>query len=320
VQKLHDSTLQTGSTIPLLGRRRVKITSRLLSSSVCFLVLLFLCSGISVAADTSVHSELLVGTDWLASHLNDPKVIVLQAGHDRSDYDKEHIPGSRFLSSNDFTTGHQGLMVELPSVERLKQTFEDLGVNDDSKVVIYTTDWYPTAGRAFFTLDYLGHGNTALLNGSLARWKSEKRALTTDAPNIDKGHITPRVNESARALLAEAKAASQPETQVLLIDSRPQKRYTSGHLPGADHIFWEETVANPNSPVFLSPDELRKLFQARGVMPGHKLITYCEIGLQASHMYFVAKYLGYDASMFDGSFYEWNDVDHLPAVKGNSPR
>jgi thiosulfate/3-mercaptopyruvate sulfurtransferase len=298
----------------------VKIASRLLSSSAGLLVLLFLCSRIAGAADNSVHPELLVSTDWLSSHLNDPKVIVLHVGHDRSDYDKEHIPGARFLSSNDFTTGHQGLMVELTSVEKLKQTFEDLGVNDNSKVVIYTTDWYPTAGRAFFTLDYLGHGNTALLNGSLAEWKSEKRALTTDAPKIEEGHITPQVNESARALLGDAKTASQPDSHVLLVDSRPQKRYTSGHLPGAEHIFWEETVANPNKPVFLPPDELRKLFQARGVTPGHKLITYCEIGLQASHMYFVAKYLGYDASMFDGSFYEWNDVEHLPAVKGNSPR
>lgn len=298
----------------------MKITGQLLNSSVGLLVLLFLCSGIAGAAGSAVHPELLVGTDWLAGHLNDPKVIVLQVGHDSSDFDKEHIPGARFLSSNDFTTGHQGLMVELPSVDKLKQTFEGLGVNDDSKVVIYTTDWYPVAGRAFFTLDYLGHGNTALLNGSLAQWKSEKRALTTDAPKIKQGHITPQVNESARALLADAKAASQPDTQVLLVDSRPQKRYTSGHLPGAEHIFWEETVANPNKPVFLPPDELRKLFQARGVTPGHKLITYCEIGLQASHMYFVAKYLGYDASMFDGSFYEWNDVEHLPAVEGNSPR
>jgi thiosulfate/3-mercaptopyruvate sulfurtransferase len=299
----------------------VKIISRLLNSSVTkFLVVVFLCSSVAGAADTAAHPELLVGTDWLAGHLNDPKVIVLQVGHDRDDYDKEHVPGARFLSSNDFTTGHQGLMVELPSVEKLKQTFEELGVSDDSKVVIYTTDWYPTAGRAFFTLDYLGHGNTALLNGSLAQWKSEKRALTTAIPNIEKGHITPRVNESVRALLADAKAAAQPGAQVLLVDSRPQKRYTSGHLPGADHIFWEETVANSNKPVFLPADELRKLFQARGVTPGHKLITYCEIGLQASHMYFVARYLGYDASMFDGSFYEWNDVEHLPAVKGNSPR
>ncbi|MFL6440136.1 MAG: sulfurtransferase [Terriglobales bacterium] len=288
-------------------------------SALIILVVMVLCCRFA-GADTAAHPELLVSTDWLANHLNDPNVVVLQVGDDRSDYDNEHIPGARFLSSAEFTTGHQGLMVEVPAVKKLEAAFESVGVRDNSKVVIYTTDWYPTAGRAFFTLDYLGHAKTALLNGSLAQWKIEKRALTADVPKIDKGRITPRVNESARALLADAKVATQPGAQVLLVDSRPQRRYASGHLPGADHIFWEETVTDPKRPVFLPPNELTKLFRSRGVVPGRKLITYCEIGLQASHMYFVARYLGYEASMFDGSFYEWNEVEHLPAVKGNSPR
>jgi thiosulfate/3-mercaptopyruvate sulfurtransferase len=72
--------------------------------------------------------------------------------------------------------------------------------------------------------------------------------------------------------------------------------------------------------VFLSPEKLRALFKSRGVTPDHKVITYCEVGLQASHNYFVAKYLGYDAAMYDGSFYEWNDIEHLPLVKGASRR
>ena len=96
-------------------------------------------------ADSAAHPEMLVSTAWLADHLNDPKVVVLQVGHERSDYAKEHIPGARFLSTSDYTTGHSGLMVELPTVERLKQSFEDLGVSDDTRVVIYTADWYPIA-------------------------------------------------------------------------------------------------------------------------------------------------------------------------------
>lgn len=263
---------------------------------------------------------MLVSTDWLAAHLNDPKVVILQAGEQRSAYEKEHIPGARFLNDPDYIIGHQGLMVELQPVEKLKQTFEDLGVNDDTRVVIYTTEWYPTAGRAFFTLDFVGHTNTALLDGSLAKWKAEGRPVSTEVPQITKGSFTPRVDEAARALLADAQGASQPTSQVLLVDSRPEKRYTQGHLPGADHIFWEETVKNSKEPVFLAPEDLQKLFASRGIVPGKKLITYCEVGLQASHMYFVAKYLGYDVSMFDGSFYQWNDLEHLTVVKGDSPR
>lgn len=274
----------------------------------------------SHAIDSAAHPEMLVSTSWLADHLNDAKVVVVQVGHDRADYEKEHIPGARFLSTNDFTTGHTGLMVELPTVDKLKQTFEELGVSDDSRVVIYTVDWYPIAARAFFTLDYLGHSNTALLEGSLAQWKAENRQLTSEEPKTGKGSITPRINQSVLAVLADAKAASQSGSQAILVDSRPQKRYVAGHLPRADHVFWEETVEKPNRPVFLAPNDLRKLFASRGITTGHKLITYCEIGLQASHMYFVARYLGYDASMFDGSFYQWNDVEHLASVKGNSPQ
>lgn len=288
--------------------------------SICF-HLLVLYAGWCSAATPAAHPEMLVSTEWLAAHLNDPKVVVLQAGgSDRGDYEKQHIPGARYLSSADFTTGHQGLMVELPPAEKLKQTFEDLGVSDDTRVVIYTTDWYPVAGRAFFTLDYLGHANTALLDGSLAKWKAEGRPMSADVPPIAKGSFTPRVNELARALLADAKTATMPRAPVLLVDSRPLKRYKDGHLAGADHIFWEETVQNSKKPVFLQPEELQKLFASRGLAPGTKLITYCEVGLQASHMYFVAKYLGYDVSMFDGSYYQWNEVEHLPVIKGDSPR
>jgi len=294
--------------------RARRLTISAVSSSVLAL------STFCCATDPSAHRGMLVSTTWLAEHLNDDNVVVLHVGHDPSDYRKEHIPGARFLSTNDFTTGHTGLMVELPTVEKLKQTFEDLGVRDDSRVVIYTVDWYPVAGRAFFTLDYLGHSNTALLDGSLAQWKAENRPVTRDDTKIVKGSITPHVNESVLALLADAKAASRSGSEAILVDSRPQKRYTDGHLPKADHIFWEETVVTAGKPVFLSANDLRKLFASRGITPGHKLITYCEIGLQASHMYFVAKYLGYEVAMFDGSFYEWNDVEHLASVKGNSPQ
>lgn len=296
----------------------MKVNS-ILRTIVCLCIGSFF-NGSCLAAAGAAHPEILVSTEWLADHLNDPKVVVLQAGSDRGSYERGHIPGARFLSSADFTTGHQGLMVELPTPEELQQTFQDLGVSDDTQVIIYTTEWYPVAGRAFFTLDYLGHNNTALLDGSLAKWKSESRPLTSDVPQIAKGSLTPRVHESARALLADAKSAAEPGSQTILVDSRPMRRYTEGHLPGADHIFWEETVQNSKKPVFLTPDQLRKLFESRGIAQGKKLISYCEIGLQASHMYFVAKYLGYDVSMFDGSFYQWNDLEHLPVVKGSSPR
>ena len=111
--------------------------------------------------------------------------------------------------------------------------------------------------------------------------------LITVSPNVGpvaKVTFTPDVHENVRALVGEVKAASESQaSNTILVDSRPQKRYDDGHIPGAAHVFWEETVANPKKPVFLSPEQLRALFSSRGITPGHKLVTYCEVGMQASH-------------------------------------
>lgn len=277
----------------------------------------------AAAAQAAAHPEMVVSTQWLGEHLNDPNVVILHIADKKADYDKGHIPGARYLATDDFMLGHVGLMAELPPIEKLKQTFEKLGVSDNSHVVLYTTDWYPMAARGYYTLDYVGHGNlTSLLDGGLQQWQNEKRRISTEAPTPKKGSFTPHVQEPVRAVLDQAKAASEDTSaKTLLVDSRPQKRYDEGHIPGATHVYWKETIVDEDkSPVFLPPDKLNALFAARGVSPGHKLITYCEIGLQASHMYFVAKYLGYEDAMYDGSFYEWDQMRHLPTVEGEKPR
>ena len=275
----------------------------------------------AAAADgTGIHPEMIVSAKWLAEHLNDPKVVVLHVADKRSEYDAGHIPGARFLSLDDFIEGQDA---ELPTTEKLKDTFEKLGVSDDSRVVIYTTAWYPMAGRAYYTLDYLGHGDhTALLDGGIDEWRVEKRALATDTPKVARGSFTPHLHPEVRAALEDVKKISeQAPKSDLLLDSRPEKRYTDGHIAGAVHIYWQETLVDAkNNPVFLPPDKLKELFASRGINPGQKLVTYCEIGLQASHNYFIARYLGYDAAMFDGSIHQWSHVNMLPVVEGKSLR
>src|SRR5262249_145082 len=150
-----------------------------------------------------------------------------------------------------------------PSLERLKEAFEKVGVSDDSRVVVYTTSWYPMAGRAYYTLDYLGHGDhTSLLDGGIDEWKLEKRPLTTDAPRIARGSFTPRVHPEVRAMMEEVKKLSQqPSQSAILVDSRPEKRYTDGHIAGAVLVYWQETLVDAkNKPIFLPPDKLRELF------------------------------------------------------------
>ncbi len=274
----------------------------------------------SAAQNGAAHPEMVVSSQWLAAHLNDPKVVVLHVARKQSEYDEGHIPGARWLQFEDFMEGEDA---ELPPPEKLRETFEKLGVSNDSRVVIYTTSWYPMAARAYYTLDYMGHGeHTALLDGGLVEWKAEKNALEKTTPKITRGNFTPHLHPEVRAMLEDVKRLSEkPAGSTMLVDSRPEKRYTDGHIAGAVHLYWRDTVVDEkDKPVFLPPDKLREMFAARGIKPGQKLVTYCEIGLQASHDYFIAKYLGYDAAMFDGSIHQWSHMNSLPLVEGKALR
>jgi len=148
----------------------------------------------SVAAAQRSTTDLIVTTDWLAQHLNDPTVVVLHVVRDSNDYGSGHIPGAREILYSEFTAGRgANANSGLPTADELKKVFERLGVSDESHVVIYTgAGLAPEASRAFLTLDYLGHENVSLLSGGLARWRAEGRAVTTERPRVTPGKITPK--------------------------------------------------------------------------------------------------------------------------------
>src|ERR1051326_4183264 len=163
-------------------------------------------SATAAAQAGAAHPEMVVSTQWLAEHLKDPKVVVLHVAQKRSDYDAGHIPGARLLLFDDFMEGEDA---ELPPPEKLKETFEKLGVSNDSHVVIYTSAWYPLAGRGYYTLDYLGQGdNTSLLDGGIIEWKAEKRPLETNEPKVARGSFTPHLHPEVRAMMDEVKKIS----------------------------------------------------------------------------------------------------------------
>ena len=268
------------------------------------------------------HPEMLVTTQWLADHLKDPNVVVLHVAEKKRDYDEGHIPGARYLGFDDFMDTKAPKMYEVPSPEKLKAVFERLGISDNTRVVIYTQDWFPWASRAWFTFDYVGHGSqAALLDGGYKQWTIEKRAISKDEPvAATKGNFTPHPHVEDVALLEQVKQLSNAngnDGKSFLVDARSGKRYSDGHLSGATNIFWRSTVVSEDSPTLLPADQLRKLWADGGFKPGEKSISYCEVGIQASHDYFVAKYLGLDAAMYDGSMHEWDMIEKLPSVKGS---
>lgn len=295
-----------------------------------FVLLLLAASGgagrqqpVAAANSDGVRSEMLVSTQWLANHLNDPNVVILHLADSAIDYKRGHIPGARYLAMTKIAVDNGPINVELPSVDQLQKTFSDLGVGDNTRVVIYATNWFPDAARAYFTLDYLGHGDkAALLDGGIEQWLAEDRPVSGETPKFSPATFTPHVHENFRALLDEVKNdidAKPGEEQEQIVDARPARRYEAGHLAGASNIYWMDTLVSEDNPVFQSPEKLRAIYASRGIVPGKKIVTYCEVGLQASHAYFLAKYLGYDAALYDGSYQEWSSKD-MPVVKGGSKR
>jgi thiosulfate/3-mercaptopyruvate sulfurtransferase len=281
----------------------------------------------AIASAQSPNPGMLVSTDWLAQHLNDPKVVVIHIPHDNADYAAGHIPGARPLPYADVRIERNGIGTELPPVEQLQRTFEKLGVSDDSHVVIYAGGhgMAPMASRVFLSLDHLGHAKVSLLNGGLMKWQAEKRAVSTEAPRVIAGTLTPR----PRVVTVDADFVSSKIGQrgFAFIDTRTTPEYlgtggrsglpSEGHVAGARQLEWEQLFSDPHSATFLDPAELKKLYTDR-VTPGDTLITYCLVGYRASMTYFGARLLGYPVRLYDGSYQEWAKLAK-PVKKGDQP-
>ena len=280
----------------------------------------------------TVRSEIVVSTAWLAARLNDPKVVVLHVAREHAHYDGGHIPGARFVGWGEITATRDGVPNELAPVAELQKLFERLGIGDDTRIVLYGDNSGLSAARAYFTLDYLGHGGrAALLDGGLEKWKTERRAISTDVVEQRPARFTPRVRAGAITNLDVVRDLSWTATNVnspnvVLIDARPVDEYTGtnpgegvprgGHIPGAANVFWMQNVVSRENPVLRSPAELSKLYEEAGAQHDRTVVAYCRTGGQASHAYFTLKYLGYDVVMYDGSFFEWSNTEGAAIVAG----
>ena len=271
-----------------------------------------------------IRKSMIVTTEWLADHLKDESLVLLQVG-EKEEYLAGHIPGAQFLAIADISTPRgEGLALELPPVAQLETTFEKLGVTDKSRIVIYfSKDWVTPTARVFFTLDYLGLGDrTAILDGGLPAWRAEGKPLVTDMSPVKAGGFTPQPNKQ---LIVDAAwvSANLNKPGVRILDARARTFYSGeeagrmprgGHIPSALNIPFSSLVEESNNK-FKSAETLSQLFNTAGVKQEDSVATYCHIGQQASLLYFVARYLGYDAHLYDGSFEDWSRRTELPVMK-----
>jgi thiosulfate/3-mercaptopyruvate sulfurtransferase len=268
----------------------------------------------------AVRSEMLVSTRWLEQHLNDRDLIVLYIGRDRTQFDSGHIPGSRFVRLDELVEQHADSLNELPPVADLQATFESLGVSQQSHVVLADDAGGVLAARAFFTLDYLGLGNrAALLDGGLTTWKAESRRTSKEEPTVARAQFRPHIHPDILVSTAQMRqlslGARKGVSAYVLLDARPVAEHTgvvnsesisqAGHIAGSQSLYWKTLIRSHANPQLLDAGELRQRFEDAGARSGKSVVTYCRTGMQSSFTYFVARYLGYRAAMYDGSVYEW---------------
>jgi thiosulfate/3-mercaptopyruvate sulfurtransferase len=325
LRRICASELFENEYVTVKGAKSMRRTDSFLFALVIGLSFTAVAQAAGVDGNPQLRKSLVVSTEWLAQHLKDDSLVLLQVG-EKDEYTAAHIPGAQFVTIADISTPRgEGLTLELPPVSQLKSTFEKLGVSEKSRIVVYfSKDWVTPTARVFFTLDYLGLGDrTSILDGGLPSWRAEGRPVATEVHTPAPGSFTPRPNQQL-VVNADWVKANLNKRGVMILDARASKFYTGeevgrmprgGHIPGAKNVPFSSLVEDSDNK-FKSIETLRKLFNAAGVKKDDSVTTYCHIGQQASLLYFVARYLGYDAHLYDGSFEDWSHRPELPVVKG----
>jgi thiosulfate/3-mercaptopyruvate sulfurtransferase len=291
----------------------------------CLRSALFACALVSTTGvagqPPSTAGGRLFSTAELAARLNDPRLVVLHVVDRSSTFEQGHIPGARPIQyASVAVDGSDGLGAELPLMAELERVFEDAGVADTSHVVIYGAT--VPAARVFFTLDAAGHPQVALLDGGLKAWQAEGRPIATGAPaSVTRGAWSPRLRAER---MATAQWIQKEAGRFALVDVRPDDEFTgadggiggthaAGHIDGARQLPWNTLVGSDGR--FLPKDQLRAKLEAAGAAPGRPVVSYCMVGMRASVVYFVARHLGLDAKLYDGSIIDWGRRG-LPTKRG----
>lgn len=273
---------------------------------------------LSTGLSAGPRKDMLVSTAWLQSRLKDPSLALLHIARDRADYKAGHIPGACFVPFAELAVTRDGVSNELPPATDLVKLFERCGVSDNSRIVLYGDSTLLSATRAYFTLDYLGHGgHAALLDGGFEKWRAEKRPISAEEPAPRQGRFGPRLRPEVVVKLDQMRdlswtAANVPSSNVFILDARAEASYklagpNTGHIPGAVNVFWAGALASKEVPVMKPRAEVARMYKQAGAPGrGRTIVAYCNSGVQATHAYFTLKYLGYDdVRLYDGSFSEW---------------
>lgn len=288
-----------------------------------------------------LQQDPLVSTDWLAEHMDDPDLRVVDIrgyvdkdtrddGYQqaiyrgaREEFDAAHIPGAIYVDwTADITDPDDPVPAQLAPPEEFAGLMSSLGISDATRVVIYDHTGGQFATRLWWALLYYGHDEAYVLDGGWNKWIAEERPTTDEEPEPEPAEFTPRPRPRWRADAGQALAASE-SGDALLLDARDRSQYTGevrrgsrgGRIPGANHLH-ADALKDPETGTFLSRGELEQLTREAGVPEDRDapVVAYCNGGVAATAALFNLHRLGYTSlSNYDGSWNEWSEREDLSA-------
>jgi thiosulfate/3-mercaptopyruvate sulfurtransferase len=274
------------------------------------------------------NSDALVSTEWVAEHLGEPGIRLIEVDVNPAAYGGGHIEGS---VGWDWRKDLQDPTVrDLASREALEARLGESGVTPDTTILLYgdNNNWF--AAYAYWALKYYGHDNAKLINGGRVKWEAEGRPYTTEAPRVEPTQYRfpnePReeirayrdqvLDAIGRAGLVDVRSPAEFSGELLAPENLPQEgAQRGGHIPTAVNVPWATAVKPDGS--FKDAGELRQIYGSRGIGADREVIAYCRIGERSAHTWFVLReLLGYpDVRNYDGSWTEWGSTIRVPIEK-----
>lgn len=275
------------------------------------------------------HPEVIVETSWVADHLHDPGIRLVEVDVDTAAYEEGHAPQA--VAWNWTTDTQDQLRRDIPDKSQFEALLSRSGITPETTVVLYgdNNNWF--AAYAFWLLKIYRHEDARIMNGGRKRWIEENRPLTKEVPAIEPSTYRvadPDLKLRARwqevdehlklpgAVLVDVRSPAEFSGEVLAPPGLPETAQRAGHIPGAVNIPWSQAVAEDGT--FRPHAEIAALYRDKGVAAERDVVVYCRIGERSSHTWFVLKHLlGYEnVRNYDGSWTEWGSMVAMPIEKG----